>query len=374
METKNNNQTVVSDNRVNNKLNFEVMTLENEKVATSNANETINATKVASVEPQKSNSMEEYPTLETENATEVASVEPQNNGMNGKTNQTDTDCCPKEKTTAIAIIDGVKREIKLGRTIYSMDVLKKSQEKLLEEIDKSKLLDEIFHFADPEIFRKAGITLYDCEGKEIPGDEENVLVPIETGANYWRFGFDDVLKHVQVHAFESVEEYAQVVGMADLFTRSRSTVEKIGIAALATGDATYNAVYELARKTGMPGSAAYAYLGVQLKGSATVEMSIGINRKDVPVPNRTLEDALELHKQICLTFTPADARKRYVIRAVNSVMKTGDYDLATIMQALRTIPAESVTRARLMDCGAKEACIASVLVRYIVEMRQKAAA
>ena len=298
------------------------------------------------------------------NATEVASVESQNdNNMNEVTG---TDCCPKEKTTVIAIIDGVKQEVKLARTIYSMDVLKKSQEKLLGEIDKSKLLDEIF--------RKAGIPLYDCEGEEIPKDEENVLVPIETGANYWRFSFDAVLKHVQVHTFESVEEYAQVVGMADLFTRSRSTVEKIGIAALATGDATYQAVYELARKTGMPGSSAYAYLGVQLQASTTLEMSIGIRRKDVPVLSRTLEEALELHKQICLTFTPADARKRYAIRAINSVMKTGDYDLATIMQALRTIPAESVTRARLMDCGIKETCIANVLIKYIIEMRQKKAA
>jgi len=162
--------------------------------------------------------------------------------------------------------------------------------------------------------------------------------------------------------------------MADLFTRSRSTVEKIGIAALATGDATYQAVYELARKTGMPGSSAYAYLGVQLQASTTLEMSIGIRRKDVPVLSRTLEEALELHKQICLTFTPADARKRYAIRAINSVMKTGDYDLATIMQALRTIPAESVTRARLMDYGIKETCIANVLIKYIIEMRQKKAA
>lgn len=335
-------------NGVNNNSNIKAMEQKDKKVATSNANE--NATEVASVEPQK------------------------DNNMNETTNLTDTDCCPKEKTTVIAIIDGVKQKIKLARTIYSMDMLKKSQEKLLEEIDKSKLLDEIFHFATPEVFRKAGIPLYDYEGEEIPQNEENVLVPIETGVTYWRFTFDDVLKHVQVHTFESVEEFAQVTGTTDLFTRSRSTVEKIGIAALATKDATYQAVYELARKTGMPGSSAYAYLGVQLKGSTTVEMSIGIKHKDVPVPSRTLEKALELHQQICLTFTPADARKRYVIRAINSVIKTGDYSLETIMQALRTIPAESVTRARLMDCGTKETCIASVLIKYIIEMQQKKAA
>lgn len=342
------------------------------KAATSTATEPVKATKVTNIEQLNIDSMDKQVISEDLNAANAASVEPQKDyDMNETINQTDTACCPKEKGIVIAIIDGAEREVKLARTIYSMDMLKKSQEKLLEEIDRNKLLDELFHFADPEIFRKADIPLYDYEGEEIPKNEENVLVPIETGANYWRFSFDAVLKHVQVHTFESVEEYAQVVGMADLFTRSRSTVEKIGIAALATGDATYQAVYELARKTGMPGSSAYAYLGVQLQASTTLEMSIGIRRKDVPMLSRTLEEALELHKQICLTFTPADARKRYAIRAINSVMKTGDYDLATIMQALRTIPAESVTRARLMDCGIKETCIANVLIKYIIEMRQK---
>lgn len=348
---------------------------QNEQDATSTATELVNATKVTNVEQHNIDSMDKQVISENVNAANVASVEPQkDNDMNETINQTDTDCCPKEKGIVIAIIDGAEREVKLARTIYSMNMLKKSQEKLLEEIDRNKLLDELFHFADPKIFRKADIPLYDYKGEEIPKDEENVLVPIETGTNYWRFSFDKVLKHVQVHTFESVEEYAQVVGMADIFTRARSTVEKIGIAALATKDATYQAVYELARKTGMPGSAAYAYLGVQLQASTTLEMSIGIRRKNVPVPSRTLEEALELHKQISLTFTPADARKRYAIRAVNSVIKTGDYNLETIMQALKTIPAESVTHARLMDCGEKETCIANVLLKYIIEIQQKRAA
>ena len=54
-------------------------------------------------------------------------------------------CCPKAKTTVIAIIDGEEKEVTLARTMYSMDTLKKSQEKLLEEVDKSKLLDEMFY-------------------------------------------------------------------------------------------------------------------------------------------------------------------------------------------------------------------------------------
>ena len=60
--------------------------------------------------------------------------------------------------------------------MYSMDTLKKSQEKILEGVDANKLLDEIFHFATPEIFTKAGIALYDINGDEITEGAENVLI------------------------------------------------------------------------------------------------------------------------------------------------------------------------------------------------------
>ena len=305
--------------------------------------------------------------LASQNAGKNAASEEQANGATKP-------CCPRNKTTVIAVIDGEEREITLARTMYSMDMLKPSQEKLLEAVDKSKLLDEIFHFSNTDIFYRAGIKLYDMEGEEIPEGTENVLVPVETSGTYWRFTFDDVLKHVQVHTFESVEEFAQVTGTTDLFSRSRNTVEKMGIAALATDDATYKAVYELARKTGMPGSSAMAYLGVQLKGTTTLDMSIGIKHKDVPVSTRSLEEAFDLFQQICFTFTPADAKKRYPIRAINSVMHAGGYNLDTIMHALKTIPSDDVHRALLADCGSKEACISNVLLKFIIEMQQKQAA
>ena len=280
-------------------------------------------------------------------------------------------CCPKAKTTVIAIIDGEEKEITLARTMYSMDTLKKSQEKLLEEVDKSKLLEEIFHFATPEIFTQAGIKLLDLNGEEIAEGTVNVLVPIETANTYWRFTFDEVLKNVQVHTFASVEEYAQVTGTTDLFSRSRNTVEKMGVAALATGDDTYKAVYELSRKTGMPGSTAMAYLGVQLKSSTTQEMSIGIKGK-TPVASRTFDEAFALYQQVCFTFTPAEARKRYPVRAINSVMHAGGYSLATIEEALRALPSNEVHRALLSDCGSKEACIANVILKFIIEHQCKA--
>lgn len=359
------------------------------QVATSNAEEIINeANNASSNEPTNNMSKEtQVATLDAnENAAIAAGVKQQNENVmkeeklesakavDDAASVESSNCCPKDKTKVTAIVNGVEQEIILAHTIYSMDAPKKNQMKLLEHVDKSKMLDEIFHLSTVEIFRKAGITLYDCEGEMIENDAENVYVPVETSGTYWRFTFDDVLKHVQVHTFESVEEFAQVTGTTNLLSRGLSTKEKTGVAALASRDETYNAVYEMAVRTGMPGSTAEHYLKVQLKSSTTTLMSIGVKVKDVPTLGRTLEEALELHKQICLTFTPADAKKRYAIRAVNSVMNTGGYSLETVMHALKTIPAETVTRARLINCGEKETCISNVLIKFIIETQHRKAA
>jgi hypothetical protein len=41
------------------------------------------------------------------------------------------------------------------------------------------------------------------------------------------------------------------------------------------------------------------------------------------------------------------------------------------MEALRTIPASDVTHAKLMDCGAKEACIIGVLISWMIEIQRQ---
>ena len=162
-----------------------------------------------------------------------------------------------------------------------------------------------------------------------------------------------------------------MTGTTDLLSRSRNTVEKIGVAALATGDDTYKAVYELCRNTGMPGSTAMAYLGVQLKGSTTLEMSMGVRSK-TPVATRSFDEAYALYKQVYLTFSPAEAKKRYAVRAVNSVAYTNGYDLNTIISAMRTITYDEVQKAKLADCGSKESCISSTITKCIVENQRKA--
>ena len=102
------------------------------------------------------------------------------------------------------------------------------KESLLKNTDADKRMDVIFHFATPEVFWNENITLFDRNGKAISKGTPNVLVTCDMADTYWRLFLDEVLTNVQVHEFESVQEYAQTIGNSMLLSRSLNNVEKIG--------------------------------------------------------------------------------------------------------------------------------------------------
>ena len=271
---------------------------------------------------------------------------------------------PQFKTVK-AQISGKEQEIILARHKYSMEGLKASQQKQLELIDKSKMLDVIFHVATAEIFYEAGIELKDYNGNEIPAGTPNVFVPVETADTFYRFSIDEVLKTVEVHTFASVQEFAEATGTTTLFSRGLSSKEKTGVAALATNDEVCNAIYNLAVEKNMPASTAQLYLDVQVKGVTTAMMATGYKPKDMCSLGRSYTDALELHEKVSAIFGANEAKKRYAIRAINYMVKSEGVSLEQIHNALETIPANEVAKAKLMRCGDKETCIVTVLLLWV---------
>ena len=272
--------------------------------------------------------------------------------------------------TVKAKIKGEVQEIILARHKYSMEILKTSQQKQLEFIDKSKMLDVIFHVSTADIFYNAGIELKDYDGCEIPVGTQNVFVAVETADTFYRFTIDDVLENIKVHTFANVQEFAEVTGTTNLFSRGLTSRERIGVAALATNDEVCNAIYDLAIETNMPASTAQLYLDVQVKGTTTTMMTTGYKPKDMGTLGRCYTDAKELHQKVCLTFGVNEAKKRYAIRALNYLQKTEGYSLEQIYKALETIPANEIERTKLMRCGDKETCIVTVLISWIKELER----
>ena len=273
---------------------------------------------------------------------------------------------PQFRTTK-AIINSEEQEIILARHKYSMEELKTSQQKQLELIDKSKMLEVIFHMSTAEIFYEAGIELKDYDGNEIPAGTPNVYVPVETADTFYRFTIDEVLKTVEVHTFASVQEFAEATGTTTLFSRGLTSKEKIGVAALATNDEVCNAIYDLAQEGKMPASTAQLYLDVQVKGVTTSMMATGYKPKDLAGLGRTYEEAKNLYERVSAVFGVNEAKKRYAIRAINYMVKVEGISLEQVHNALETIPANEVAKAKLMACGEKETCIVSVLMKWMSE-------
>ena len=273
--------------------------------------------------------------------------------------------------TVKAQIQGEVQDIILARHKYSMEGLKASQQKQLELIDKSKMLGVIFHLATAEVFYEAGIELRDLDNNEIPAGTQNVFVPVETADTFYRFTIDDVLENVEVHTFANVQEFAEVTGTTTLFSRGLTSKEKIGVAALATNDEVCNAIFDLAIEGNMPASTAQLYLGVQVKGVTTAMMATGYKPKDIEGLGRTYAEAKELFEIVSAVFGVNEAKKRYAVRAINYLQKSEGISLEQIHNALETIPANEVAKAKLMNCGEKETCIVTVLLIWIKSQENK---
>lgn len=273
--------------------------------------------------------------------------------------------------TVKAQIQGEVQDIILARHKYSMEGLKASQKKQLELIDKTKMLGVIFHLATAEVFYEAGIELRDLDNNEIPTGTQNVFVPVETADTFYRFTIDDVLENVEVHTFANVQEFAEVTGTTTLFSRGLTSKEKIGVAALATNDEVCNAIFDLALEGNMPASTAQLYLDVQVKGVTTAMMTTGYKPKDISGLGRTYDEAKELFEIVSAVFGVNEAKKRYAVRAINYLQKSEGISLEQIHNALETIPANEVAKAKLMNCGEKETCIVTVLLIWIKSQENK---
>jgi hypothetical protein len=272
------------------------------------------------------------------------------------------------KNSVNAIINGKCETIIPAYTIYNM-AQPKDKKGLIGKADKSKMLDVMYHFAKPEIFWTEEFELKDINGNIIPKGTANAYVVCDTAESYWRIFTDEELKNVQIHEFESVKEFAQTIGNTMLCSRSLNNVEKIGVAALATGNEAYMTTFTFAKKNSLTMNTARLYLGIKMIPIETSLMTIGNIPEKVPTLGRTEEDAQEIFEQALTTFG-ANAKKRYVPRVVNTLLRKEDYDKEVLIGALKLIPSSEIALIQLAACEEREDCICSTLTKWIEEVRK----
>lgn len=267
------------------------------------------------------------------------------------------------KTTKVAIINGEEKTIMVANTKYAME-LPKDKKELCKKLDPSKMLSVIFHFTKPELFWREGYDLYDENGNIIKEGTPDVLVHVQTSEDYWRVGIEERLERVEIVEFSTVQEYAQTVGSTNLYSRGMTDTEKVGVAALATGNKAYMAVYEFAKENKMSLTTARMYLDVNMDKSQILEMSTGSVPENAPKQGRTKKQATELLKQAEKVFGK-NARKRYIIRPVNSLEHQKEYSRDMIMAALKSITKEQAVKVGIANTDERELLVSNILTKLL---------
>lgn len=341
-----------ADARVLNPKKKEYIMGKENKVATSNANEINNATEVAGTKLYNSNKMvkNEYKTID-----ELGEL--------GKK-------LGLKPTAVNANINGENVRIIVAHTEYGMRHDKK-MDKMLTTVNKEKLLTPRYHFCKPEIFWQEGYNLFDNKGEVITEGTENVYVICYTPDTAERIYIDDYLKDVEIHDFESVADYAQHIGETVLISRMPSKVEEMGIAAMATGDAAVKEAYDFAIENGITYTQSLGYLAGEMKAATLKLMMRGVKAKPTLTLGRTKGQAQQLYDESCKSLGEEEAKKRYVPRALNIILKKEQFSFDIVIEALQTIPSSEIIMAKLADCGEKEACIAGALISWILTLQRQ---
>lgn len=264
--------------------------------------------------------------------------------------------------TVKAVINNEERNVILAITEYNMKRSKLKPE-TLDLLEEDSLLDVIFHFANPDIFRKEDVELYDLSGQVIPKEEENVFVLCDTADTYWRVHKDTVLKHVQVHNFSSFEEYGKAIGCTNFYSRSMDKIEQIGIAYLVSKENATKEVYRFCMEFGTPASTAEKYLQCSLSASQIQKLQIGISVKNSISMGRSYEEAKELFEAASCTFGEKEAKKRYIIDACNAVLEHVSIDV--LIDALAILPSQEVIMYKASKCGTNASCLTYTLANFV---------
>lgn len=271
------------------------------------------------------------------------------------------------KTTKIAIIDGVEREILVAYTDYSMEQPKDAKD-LIGSIDRTKLLPCTFYFAKPEIFWDAGIELKDEKGNLVEKGAENVFVLCPTADTYWRVSLEEKIK-AEIREFASVQDYAQTVGCTNLYSRGLSNTEKVGVAALATENEACKTVFMFAKKHKMNISTAKLYLDCAMKPITILEMTMGTMPEKRLTLGRKEKDAEKLLDAATKKFNK-NAEKRYAIRAINTLLRKEEYSLKEMLSAIKKITDSEILSFELATSEDKQNEITITLTQHLKDLKK----
>lgn len=256
-----------------------------------------------------------------------------------------------ELATVIVLINGEQKEVISAFTKFSIKRKDLSKSKILENLDKGKILPAVFAFTSTKSFRDEEVTLFDYNGEEIPQElDEQVLVYLDDPKTINLFELlEEPLQSVLVECKAVAEAYSYVAttcAIAQLPTKD----EWIGISAATTKEKVLSQILQFAKERRMNGTAAQAYFGLSCRIVSLQKAAITRVTPFEDIEFRSLEEATRLFQATEKAFGAKCAVQTRYIKALNTSIKINT--LNEVIEALNAI--DEVTKQTIIGARCEE--------------------
>lgn len=262
------------------------------------------------------------------------------------------------------IINDEQKDIIPAFTKFSIKRKDFSKSKILEYLDKGKILPTIFAFTSTKPFREEGVTLFDYNGVEIPQVlDEEVLVYLDTPQTVNLFELlKEPLNSVMVKC-ESVAQAYSYVATSCAISQFPTKDEWIGLSAATTKENVLNQILQFAKDRKMNGTAAQAYFGLSCRVTSLQKAAITMVTPLEDIEFRSLEEATKLFQATEKAFGARCAVQTRYIRALNTSIKINS--LNEVIEALNAI--DEATKQTIIDarCEDKRQFIQDFITKQI---------
>lgn len=275
--------------------------------------------------------------------------------------------------TATVIINGESKDIIPAFTKFSIKRKDLSKSKILENLDKGKILPAIFAFTSTKPFRDENITLFDYNGVEIPQELDNdVLVSLDKPDTINLLGLLDTPLTSAVVECKSVAEAYSYVATSFAIAKLPTKDEWIGLGAVTTKENVLSQILQFAKDNKMNGTTAQAYFGLSYRIASLKKAAMMMESPFEGAKFRSVDEATKLFQAIEKAFGARCAVLTQYVKALNvSINRYSLDEVVEVLNSLDKISKQSILGARNHE---RSLLIQAILSERIILRRNNNAA
>lgn len=275
--------------------------------------------------------------------------------------------------TTIVTIKGESKDIIPAFTKFSIKRKDLSKSKILENLDKGKILPAFFAFTSTKPFRDEDVTLFDYNGVEIPQElDEQVLVYLDDPKTINLFELsEEPLQSVTVECKSVAEAYSYVAttcAIAQLPTKD----EWIGLGAVTTKENVLSQILHFAEGNKMNGTTAQAYFGLSCRIASLKKAAMMMESPLEGAKFRSVDEATKLFQAIERAFGARCAVLTQYVKALNVSIERYSFD--EVVEVLNDLDKEAKQFISDAQNNERSLRIQAILSEKIVLCRKNKAA